>query len=164
MIRQTISVFRDFGRLRAIAGTLMRYGWGDVARKLGKRSLIGRAGNWLNSDVSEDILKLPPEVRVRLAIQELGPTFVKLGQVLATRPDIFPPNWIAEFSKLQDQVPAVPFEALLPELEHALGKSPFEVFKDLAVEPIAGASIAQVRRLFAQRLNRATRDRQQRLP
>ncbi|MEY3747992.1 MAG: hypothetical protein RL194_1451 [Pseudomonadota bacterium] len=144
MIRQTISVFRDFGRLRAIAGTLMRYGWGDVARKLGKRSLIGRAGNWLNSDVSEDILKLPPEVRVRLAIQELGPTFVKLGQVLATRPDIFPPNWIAEFSKLQDQVPAVPFEALLPELEHALGKSPFEVFKDLAVEPIAGASIAQV--------------------
>ncbi len=144
MIRQTISVFRDFGRLRAIAGTLMRYGWGDVARKLGKRSLIGRAGNWLNSDVSEDILKLPPEVRVRLAIQELGPTFVKLGQVLATRPDIFPPNWIAEFSKLQDQVPAVPFEALLPELEHALGKSPFEVFKDLQVEPIAGASIAQV--------------------
>ncbi len=144
MIRQTISVFRDFGRLRAIAGTLMRYGWGDVARKLGKRSLIGRAGNWLNSDVSEDILKLPPEVRVRLAIQELGPTFVKLGQVLATRPDIFPPNWIAEFSKLQDQVPAVPFDQLLPELEHVLGKSPFEVFKDLQVEPIAGASIAQV--------------------
>ncbi len=144
MIRQTISVFRDFGRLRAIAGTLMRYGWGDVARKLGKRSLIGRAGNWLNSDVSEDILKLPPEVRVRLAIQELGPTFVKLGQVLATRPDIFPPNWIAEFSKLQDQVPAVPFDQLLPELEHALGKSPFEIFKDLQVEPIAGASIAQV--------------------
>ena len=144
MIRQTISVFRDFGRLRAIAGTLMRYGWGDIARKLGKRSLIGRAGNWLNSDVSEDILKLPPEVRVRLAIQELGPTFVKLGQVLATRPDIFPPNWIAEFSKLQDQVPAVPFDQLLPELEHALGKSPFEVFRDLSVEPIAGASIAQV--------------------
>lgn len=144
MIRQTISVFRDFGRLRAIAGTLMRYGWGDVARKLGKRSLIGRAGNWLNSDVSEDILKLPPEVRVRLAIQELGPTFVKLGQVLATRPDIFPPNWIAEFSKLQDQVPAVPFDQLLPELEHVLGKSPFEIFKDLQVEPIAGASIAQV--------------------
>jgi ubiquinone biosynthesis protein len=144
MIRQTISVFRDFGRLRAIAGTLMRYGWGDVARKLGKRSLIGRAGNWLHSHVSEDILKLPPEVRVRLAIQELGPTFVKLGQVLATRPDIFPPNWIAEFSKLQDQVPAVPFDQLLPELEHALGKSPFEIFKDLQVEPIAGASIAQV--------------------
>lgn len=144
MIRQTISVMRDFSRIRTIAGTLMRYGWGDVAKKLGKRSLIGYAGNWLNSDVSQEVLQLPPEVRARLAIQELGPTFVKLGQVLATRPDIFPPNWIAEFSKLQDQVPAVPFEELLPELEAALGKSPFEVFQDLQKEPIAGASIAQV--------------------
>ncbi len=144
MIRQTISVMRDFGRIRSIAGTLMRYGWGDMAKKLGKKSLIGRAGNWLNSDVSKDILQLPSEVRARLAIQELGPTFVKLGQVLATRPDIFPPNWIAEFSKLQDQVPAVPFEELLPELELALGRSPFEVFKDLQTTPIAGASIAQV--------------------
>lgn len=144
MIRQTISVMRDFARIRAIAGTLMRYGWGDVAKKLGKKSWIGRAGNWMNSDVSNDILQLPSEVRARLAIQELGPTFVKLGQVLATRPDIFPPNWIDEFSKLQDQVPAVPFEELLPELEAALGKSPFEVFKDLEPEPIAGASIAQV--------------------
>ena len=144
MIRQTISVMRDFSRIRAIAGTLMRYGWGDVAKKLGKKSWIGRAGNWMNSDVSKEVLQLPSEVRARLAIQELGPTFVKLGQVLATRPDIFPPNWIEEFSKLQDQVPAVPFEELLPELEAALGKSPFEVFKDLDPEPIAGASIAQV--------------------
>jgi ubiquinone biosynthesis protein len=144
MIRETISVMRDLGRLRDIAGILMRYGWEDVAKKLGKKSLIGRAGNWLNSDVSEDILQLPSEVRARLAIQELGPTFVKLGQVLATRPDIFPPNWIAEFSKLQDQVPAVPFEELLPELEASLGRSPFEVFRDLQREPIAGASIAQV--------------------
>ncbi|CAG0949529.1 aarF domain-containing kinase [Methylophilaceae bacterium] len=144
MIRETISVMRDLGRLRAIAGILMRYGWGDVAKKLGKKSLIGRAGNWINSEVSREVLQLPSEVRARMAIQELGPTFVKLGQVLATRPDIFPPNWIAEFSKLQDQVPAVPFEELLPELEHALGKSPFEVFKDLQTEPIAGASIAQV--------------------
>ncbi|MDZ4097175.1 MAG: AarF/UbiB family protein [Methylophilaceae bacterium] len=144
MIRQTISVMRDFARIRAIAGTLMRYGWGDVAKKLGKKSWIGRAGNWMNSDVSNEVLQLPSEVRARLAIQELGPTFVKLGQVLATRPDIFPPNWIDEFSKLQDQVPAVPFEELLPELEAALGKSPFEVFKDLDPQPIAGASIAQV--------------------
>ncbi len=144
MIRQTISVMRDFRRIRSIAGILMRYGWGDIAKKLGKRSMIGRFGNWVNSDVSDDILQLPMEVRARLAIQELGPTFVKLGQVLATRPDIFPPNWIAEFSKLQDKVPAVPFEELLPELQQVLGKSPFEVFNDLQEVPVAGASIAQV--------------------
>lgn len=144
MIRQTISVMRDFRRLRSIASILMRYGWTDVAERLGNRSWIGRVGNWMNSEVSSEILELPPEVRARLAIQELGPTFVKLGQVLATRPDIFPPNWIAEFAKLQDQVPPVPFDELLPDLEKALGKSPFEVFKDLQVEAIAGASIAQV--------------------
>ncbi|MGZ8250752.1 MAG: ABC1 kinase family protein [Methylophilaceae bacterium] len=144
MIRQTISVFRDFSRIRAIAGILMHYGWGDVAKRLGKRSLIGWAGNAINSEASREIMKLPSEVRARLAIQDLGPTFVKLGQVLATRPDIFPPSWIAEFSKLQDQVPPVPFEELLPDLEKALGKSPFEVFKDFETTPIAGASIAQV--------------------
>ncbi|HEY8119452.1 MAG TPA: AarF/UbiB family protein [Methylophilaceae bacterium] len=144
MIRETISVIRDFGRLREIASILMRYGWGDVAKRLGKGSLIGRAGSALTPDVSAEILQLPTEVRARMAIQELGPTFVKLGQVLATRPDIFPPNWIAEFAKLQDQVPPVAFEELLPDLEKALGKSPFEVFKELDPQAIAGASIAQV--------------------
>jgi ubiquinone biosynthesis protein len=144
MISETISVMRDFGRLREIAGIMIHYGWGDVAKRLGKGSLIGRAGNAVNSKASQEIMKLPAEVRVRLALQDLGPTFVKLGQVLATRADIFPPNWIAEFSKLQDQVPPVPFTDLLPDLEKALGKSPFEVFKDFQAEPIAAASIAQV--------------------
>lgn len=144
MLRETYSVFRDLGRVRAIARVLVRYGWGDIAKRLGKRSLIGWAGNALNSEVSREIMQLPSEVRARLAMQELGPTFVKLGQVLATRPDIFPPHWIAEFAKLQDQVPPVPFEALLPDLEAALGQSPFEVFGDLQTEAAAGASIAQV--------------------
>lgn len=144
MISETFSVFRDFGRVREIAGVLMRYGWSDIAKRLGRGSLIRRAGNAMNSEASREIMALPSEVRVRLAMQELGPTFVKLGQVLATRPDIFPPNWIAEFAKLQDQVPPVPFEELLPELEKALGKSPFLIFKDLETEAVAGASIAQV--------------------
>lgn len=144
MIRETISVMRDFSRLRAIVGVLMRYGWTDVAKRLGKRSLIGKAGNAISGRASREIMMLPSEVRARLALEELGPTFVKLGQVLATRLDIFPPNWIAEFAKLQDQVPPVPFETLQPELEKALGKSPFEVFKDFQTEPLAAASIAQV--------------------
>lgn len=144
MIRQTISVIRDFSRLRQIAGTLMQYGWSDIAKRLGKRSIIGWAGNAMNSEATREIMKLPAEVRARLAMQQLGPTFVKLGQVLATRPDIFPPNWITEFAKLQDQVPAVPFEELLPSLQAALGKSPFEVFLDFQTLPIAAASIAQV--------------------
>ncbi|HWT28491.1 MAG TPA: AarF/UbiB family protein [Methylophilaceae bacterium] len=144
MIRETFSVMRDFGRLRAIAGILMKYGWGDVAKRLGKGSLIGRAGNAINAGATPEILAQPSEVRARMAMEELGPTFVKLGQVLATRPDIFPPNWISEFAKLQDHVPPVPFAELLPGLEAVLGKSPFEVFRDLQAEPVAAASIAQV--------------------
>jgi len=144
MIRETLSVMRDFGRLREIAGVLIHYGWGDVVKRLGLANLFERADSMLHPKEAEEISHLEPALRVRLAIQELGPTFVKLGQVLATRPDIFPPQWIAEFSKLQDQVPPVAFDELLPELEKALGRSPFEVFKDLQREAIAGASIAQV--------------------
>jgi ubiquinone biosynthesis protein len=81
-----------------------------------------------------------------MALEELGPTFVKLGQVMATRVDLFPPRWIAELEKLHAQVPPVPFEALLPELERALGRSPFEVFRDIETQAYAAASIAQVHR------------------
>jgi ubiquinone biosynthesis protein len=144
MIRQTISVMRDFGRLREIAGILIHYGWGDIVKRLGLGNVVERAGAMLHPKQADEIMHLPPEVRVRLALQDLGPTFVKLGQVLATRPDIFPPHWIAEFSKLQDQVPPEPFEVLLPELEKALGQSPHDVFRELQTEAIAGASIAQV--------------------
>ena len=83
---------------------------------------------------------------MRLALQQLGPTFVKLGQVLATRVDLFPPEWIAEFEKLHSEVPPVPFEELLPELTLALGRSPFEVFVDLETAAHGSASIAQVHR------------------
>lgn len=144
MLRETISVMRDFKRVRAIARTLMYYGWGDVAERLGKRSWLRRAGDALNSEASQEIMQLPSEVRARMALQELGPTFVKMGQVLATRPDIFPPHWIAELSKLQDQVPPAPFEEMMPVLHEVLGRSPFEVFRDFDTTPVAGASIAQV--------------------
>ena len=144
MIRETISVMRDFGRLREIAGILIHYGWGDIVKRMGLGNLPERAGTLLHRKQTDEILHLAAEVRVRLALEELGPTFVKLGQVLATRADIFPPHWIAEFSKLQDNVPPEPFEVLLPELEKALGRSPFKVFKELQTEAIAGASIAQV--------------------
>lgn len=144
MIRETLSVMRDFGRLREIAGILIHYGWGDIVKQLGLGNVVERTSHVLHPKRAEEIKHLPAEVRVRLAMQDLGPTFVKLGQVLATRADIFPPLWVAEFSKLQDQVPPEPFDSLLPELESALGRSPFEVFQELQTEAVAGASIAQV--------------------
>ena len=61
-------------------------------------------------------LKLEPAQRMRLAFEELGPTFIKLGQILATRVDLMPPAWIAEFEKLHSDVPPVPFDEILPEI------------------------------------------------
>lgn len=144
MIWETVSFMRDLGRMHDITSILIRYGMGDVVRQLGVGSLLERAGRILHWKESSEMSHLEAPVRVRLALEALGPTFVKLGQVLATRVDVFPPNWIAEFEKLQSEVPPVPFEQLLPELTQALGRHPNEVFQDLHTEAIAAASIAQV--------------------
>jgi ubiquinone biosynthesis protein len=144
MVWETIHVMRDLARLHEITSVLVRYGLGDMVRRLGIVSILERAGRILHWKESSDIMHLEPAVRVRRAMEELGPTFVKLGQVLATRVDVFPPNWIAEFERLQSAVPPVPFEELLPELEAALGAPPATVFRDLQTEPLAAASVAQV--------------------
>ena len=100
-------------------------------QRIGIAGVLERAGQIITRSPVAESVTLEPAQRMRMALEELGPTFVKLGQVMATRVDLFPPRWIAEFEKLQAEVPAVPFEALLPELERALGRSPFEVFRDI---------------------------------
>lgn len=144
MLWETINVMRDLPRLHDITTILIRYGLGDMVRALGLGNVLERAGRILHWQENEEIANAEPPVKVRRALEELGPTFVKLGQVLATRVDVFPPSWIAEFEKLQSSVPPVSFDLLLPEMEKALGRSPFEVFADLQTEPVAAASIAQV--------------------
>lgn len=144
MIWETLNVMRDLPRLHEITSTLIRYGMADIVRALGIGTLLERAGRFLHWKAQTDIMHLDAPVRVRRALEELGPTFVKLGQVMATRVDVFPPNWITEFEKLQSSVPPLPFDALLPQLEEALGCSPHDVFRDLQTEAAAAASIAQV--------------------
>jgi len=80
----------------------------------------------------------------RLALEELGPTFVKFGQILSTRPDLLPPAYIAELSKLQDTVPPEPWEAIRALLTQELGREPEEVFATIDPQPMAAASLAQV--------------------
>lgn len=144
MLWETINAMRDLPRLHEITTTLIRYGMADIVRTLGVGTLLERAGRFLHWKAQSDIMHLDAPVRMRRALEELGPTFVKLGQVMATRVDVFPPNWIAEFEKLQSGVPPVPFDSLLPQLEAALGCSPHEIFRDLQTEAMAAASIAQV--------------------
>ena len=146
MLRETLSVVRDFPRLHEIASVLIKYGWGDVVRMLGIANLLERAGRMLHWRSSSDISHLDLPVRIRLALTELGPTFVKLGQILATRVDVFPPAWIQEFERLHNQVPPVAFEKIRPELEKAWGKPVEEVVAHIDPEPFAAASVAQVYR------------------
>jgi len=83
-------------------------------------------------------------LHLRLALEELGPTFVKLGQILSTRPDLLPPAYIAELSKLQDAVPPTAWDAVRALLEQELGREVVQVFAELDPMPIAAASLAQV--------------------
>ena len=75
----------------------------------------------LNWPHAAELARLEPPVQVRLALEELGPTFVKFGQILAGRADLFGPEWIAEFEKLHSHVPALPIDALRPQLREDLG-------------------------------------------
>ena len=144
MLRETLSAMRDLPRLREVSTILIRYGMGDLVRRLGIANLLERAGQILHIPSKEEQEQLEAPVRMRRAMEELGPTFVKLGQVMATRADLFGPDWIAEFEKLQSTVPAVPYEVLRPHLSEALGCAPEAAFAEFDPTPIGAGSIAQV--------------------
>ena len=146
MLTETLGAARDMGRLNTILGVLIRHGFGDSVRRLGLADSLERAGHALSWDHIADLARLEPPVQVRLAIEELGPTFVKLGQILAGRADLFGPEWISEFEKLHSRVPPVPLSVLRPQLVQDLGGEPEMVFARFDVEPLAAASIAQVHR------------------
>jgi ubiquinone biosynthesis protein len=146
MLRHTVGMMRELPRLQEIAAVFIRHGLGEFVQRIGIAGVLERAGQILHRNPVAEQVTLDPAQRMRMALEELGPTFVKLGQVMATRVDLFPPRWIAEFEKLHADVPAVPFEELIPELTRSLGRSPFEVFRDIETHAQGAASIAQVHR------------------
>ena len=146
MLIETLGAARDMGRLNTVLGVLIRHGFGDTVRRLGLADRLERAGHALRWDTAADLARLEPAVQVRLAMEELGPAFVKLGQILAGRADLFGPELIAEFEKLHSHVPAVPMAVLRPQLREDLGDEPEAVFARFDTEPLGAASIAQVHR------------------
>ncbi len=146
MLRHTVGMMRELPRLQEIAAVFIRHGLGEFVQRIGIAGVLERAGQILHRNPVAEQVTLDPAQRMRMALEELGPTFVKLGQVMATRVDLFPPRWIAEFEKLHADVPAVPFEELIPELTRSLGRSPIEVFRDIETHAQGAASIAQVHR------------------
>ena len=149
MMWETLGTVRDLGRLQDIASVLIRWGFGDVVKRMGMAGVLEKAGRLLHwQAVEEGRLRMDVPTRLRCTLQDLGPTFVKLGQVLATRVDLLPPAWIDEFGKLQNAVPALPWDAVLPQLREDLGAEPEAVFARVEHEPLAAASLAQAHRAW----------------
>ena len=133
---------KNLKRLNQIVVTLIRYGFGDVAREL--RILPSFVPAVERLFVSKKAQGLSTPVRLRLVLEELGPTFIKLGQIASTRADLLPEDWVEEFKKLQDMVPPVPFEEVRKAVETSLKATIGSKFKSFETTPVASASIAQV--------------------
>jgi len=133
-------------RYRHILAVLMKYGFEDVVGSLGRR-LTGRLGQRaLPSRVKRAGEGRSRAARVRLTLQELGPTFIKLGQLLSTRPDLLSAEYIRELERLQDQVAPEKFPPVRAEIESQLGGRLEDVFESFEEAPLAAGSIAQVHR------------------
>jgi ubiquinone biosynthesis protein len=151
-----LSAVRDIGRLREIYVVLVRHGFADLAQRLGFGGGKG-AGLVEDSDDGEipeserqrgerEKTGVSLAKRVRLVVMDLGPSFVKLGQIASTRPDILPAEWIVELKKLQDEVNPLDFDEIRLAIETSLGAPLEDIFDEVDEKPLAAASIAQVHR------------------
>ncbi|MFO7918759.1 MAG: AarF/UbiB family protein [Anaerolineae bacterium] len=141
-IRRTAA---EISRARHIAEVLIRNGLGFLAERTGFTRFISRwRARRMEQDVQTEELTIPQ--RVRRTLEELGPTFIKLGQLLSTRPDLLPPQYIVELGKLLDAAPPVPLEEISQMVEKELGAPADELYQHFEAKPIASASIGQVHR------------------
>src|SRR5581483_8436309 len=136
----------DLNRLHEIIRAFTIAGFGEIFKQMGLEDAAERTGRFMGWKDAADIAHLDRPRRVCLIFERLGPTFMKLGQILATRPDLFGPDWIAEFEKLQYQAPVLDFKELRPQIEADLGAPLEELFEEVDPRPLAAASIAQVHR------------------
>ncbi len=143
MIKETFVAMRDLPRLREIVAILIRHGLGEFIQR------IKLSGTWHKKIAAEEPMANPyltTAQRFRLAFEDLGPTFIKLGQVLSTRVDIFGPEWIEEFEHLQNNVRPID-SADIKALIQAQSSVPIDsIFRHIDLTPIGSASIAQVHR------------------
>lgn len=138
-----LQTFRHLRRYQQVGRILTRYGFGYFLTQLG----IGRAitpGIEKLRFSSAEILRATPPERLRMVVEELGPTFIKLGQILSTRGDLLPPEFIHELEKLQDTVPPTDFALIQAQVERELKKPLAEVFPHFDPVPVASASLGQV--------------------
>ncbi|MGB1072368.1 MAG: ABC1 kinase family protein, partial [Planctomycetota bacterium] len=131
-----LQTLRNLPRLRDISWVLARHGLKDLSTRLGA-GLGTRLFGFENPHI-------PFAGRLRLAFQELGPIYIKLGQLIASRPDIFPEDLVSEMERLRDDVDPVSFDEVKPVIEKSLGGEIQQLFRQFEEIPVASASIAQV--------------------
>ncbi len=134
---------RHLKRYREIVEALIRHGFGAVVAQLGLDEYLGLPRIFRRKQEPPTNGVTPAE-HLRRALEELGPTFIKLGQILSTRPDLIPPTYLSELSKLQDNVTCEPWELIKPQIEAELGQPIEEVFTYFDQTPLAAASLGQV--------------------
>jgi ubiquinone biosynthesis protein len=130
---------RDLPRLREIGRILFRHGLGHVAQRL---HLPGVRW-WRHRHRSPTIIPFSLPERLRMIFEELGPTFIKFGQILSVRRDLLPEEYFREFEKLQDAVPPFSYAEVESLIREEFGQDVKDLFEELASEPLASASIAQ---------------------
>jgi len=138
--------YRHFNRYRQILAVFFKYGFGDLVELLKIDQYIEIGLKMISRNRRERIEKLSRAERLRMALEELGPTYIKLGQILSTRTDLVPVEFIQELSKLQDEVPSFPFSEAKEIVENQFGRPLLEVFEAFDEIPIASASLGQVHR------------------
>lgn len=146
-VLQAPQIYRNLNRFRQILAVVLGHGLVDVAQTAGLVSRWQALRAWLPwTKEQQEARTLSREERVRLVLEELGPTFVKLGQVLSTRPDLVPWSYVLELRKLQDKVPPFSGEEAKRLVEQDLKGPIGKFFSSFEEKPLAAASIAQVHR------------------
>lgn len=139
-----LRILRNLGRTRQIASVLLNHGFNDVADRLGIVRTFERWRRWLFRRGGVPWRTMSRAERVRHVLEDLGPTFIKFGQVMSTRPDLIPPAFLAELERLQEHVPPFPSQEARAILEEELGGPVDELFREFGAEPIAAGSLGQV--------------------
>ena len=147
MAPRPVRLLRNLNRGREIVAVLVRHGFGDAVRRLHLRRYLdfGRKIFFWRKDPEPGPERTTPE-RLRLALEDLGPTFIKFGQVASTRPDVLPEEVIAELAKLRETVPPFPPAESVAAVEEALGMAVGRAFREFDPVPVAAGSLGQVHR------------------